>query len=254
MLRFASLGSGSRGNATLVEYGQTRILIDCGFSLAETERRLYRLGCAPSSLSAILVTHEHSDHASGVGRLSRRYQIPVWLTVGTFQSVTDNKYASHHFINTNSSFSLQDFLITPLVVPHDAREPCQFIISSGAVRLAVLTDLGSFTDALLESLHQIDGLLLECNYEHEQLLYGPYTPVLKNRISGRFGHLANHQATALLKSIDKQRLQQLVGMHLSECNNTPLLAQNALSEGVGAIPEEMQLANQADGFSWRGLI
>ncbi|MEZ5480273.1 MAG: MBL fold metallo-hydrolase, partial [Thiolinea sp.] len=142
MMRFASLGSGSKGNATLIECGKTRILVDCGFSLAEVERRLGRLDCTPDSLDAILVTHEHGDHANGVGRLSRRYRIPVWLTVGTFHSMRDTGFSRHHYINVHQAFDLQDFQITPYPVPHDAREPCQFVFTDGAQRLGLLTDSG----------------------------------------------------------------------------------------------------------------
>lgn len=150
MLRFASLGSGSKGNGTLIECGMTRILIDCGFTLAETERRLQRLGCSAASISAILVTHEHGDHALGVGRLSRRYRIPVYLTVGSFKAIADKQFAQTLFINLKQTLAIGDLEIIPFAVPHDAREPCQFVISDGGVRLGILTDTGSYTDAMLE--------------------------------------------------------------------------------------------------------
>lgn len=253
MLRFASLGSGSKGNGTLIECGKTRVLVDCGFSLAETERRLQRLGCAPDSLSAILITHEHGDHANGVGRLSRRYKIPVWLTVGTHNMVRDNKFSSQHFINVNSAFEIADLHITPYPVPHDAREPCQFVFSDGAQRLGLLTDAGSITPHIVDLLQKLDGLLLECNYDARMLATGPYPPKLKTRVGGKYGHMDNHQARDLLQRIELSGLQHLLGMHLSEKNNLPEHAQQALSDGLGCESHWVTLATQEGGFDWREL-
>ncbi|MEZ5535237.1 MAG: MBL fold metallo-hydrolase [Thiolinea sp.] len=253
MLRFASLGSGSKGNSTLIECGKTRVLVDCGFSLAETERRLHRLGCSPDRLTAILITHEHGDHANGVGRLSRRYKIPVWLTVGTHNMVRDNKFSSQHFINVNNPFEVADLHITPYPVPHDAREPCQFVFSDGAKRLGVLTDAGSVTPHMVELLQKLDGLLLECNYDARMLATGPYPPKLKTRVGGRYGHMDNLQSRELLQQIELDALQHLVGMHLSEKNNLPEHAQRALCDGVGCESHWVTLATQEEGFDWREL-
>jgi phosphoribosyl 1,2-cyclic phosphodiesterase len=253
MLRFASLGSGSKGNGTLIECGSTRILIDCGFTLAETERRLQRLGCSADSLSAILVTHEHGDHAIGVGRLSRRYQIPVCLTVGTFKAVNDKAFAQTQFINLKQTLAIGDLEITPFSVPHDAREPCQFIISDGDKRLGVLTDTGSYTDEMLEKLQDLHGLMLECNYETDLLTKGPYPYALKERVSGRYGHLSNQQAVELLKQLSIDKLQCLVGMHLSEINNLPQHAHAALCKGVGGYSDAIKIASQQEGLDWHTL-
>lgn len=253
MLRFASLGSGSKGNATLIEAGRTRILVDCGFSLKETECRLARLNCSPESLTAIVVTHEHGDHAGGVGRLSRRYHIPVWLTVGTFQAVSDKQFAHYHFINRQTDFQIGHLAIQPYAVPHDAREPCQFVVSDGQHRLALLTDTGSYTPDILDVLHGVDGLLLECNYDPQLLAQGPYPAMLKQRIDGRYGHLANTMAARLVSEINHRNLQHLVAMHLSETNNTPTHAKKALAESLNCSPEEVSVACQEAGFSWRTL-
>ncbi len=253
MLRFASLGSGSKGNATLVESGNTRILVDCGFSLVETERRLQRLGVSPDTLTAILVTHEHGDHSNGVGRLSRRYRIPVWLTVGTFHSVRDAKFSQQHFINVHQPFAVDDLYISPFPVPHDAREPCQFIFSEGSLRLGLLTDTGSYTPHIIERLQGLDALMLECNYDAQMLARGPYPPSLKSRVGGVYGHLDNRHAAELLQQLDQRKLQHLVGMHLSEANNLPEHAHAALCTGLGCEPEWLSLATQEDGFDWREL-
>lgn len=253
MVRFASLGSGSKGNATLIECGNTRVLVDCGFSVAETELRLERLGCPVDTLSAILVTHEHGDHANGVGRLSRRQKIPVWLTVGTCTMMRDTKFFQHQYINLHKDFSIGDLHVTPYPVPHDAREPCQFIFSDGAVRLGLLTDSGSYTPHMLNLLQGLDALLLECNYDAEMLAVGPYPPKLKMRVGGRYGHMDNKQSLGLLKSIEQGKLQHLVGMHLSEKNNRPEYAKQALCDGLGCESEWISLASQDQGFDWREI-
>lgn len=250
MIRFASLGSGSKGNATLVETGQTRILIDCGFSLAETTKRLARLNCSPESINAILVTHEHGDHANGVGRLSRKYKIPVYLTHGSYLAMKDTQFFHFHAFNTHCSFSIQDFNITPLAVPHDAREPSQFIFSDGDKRLVLLTDLGYCSPFLIEQLAGLDGLMLECNYDLNMLRYGNYPPSLKKRVLSNHGHLDNQDATSLLKRLDTQALQHIVGMHISENNNTDELAKAALVDGLLCANEDVILANQKTGFDW----
>lgn len=253
MLRFASLGSGSKGNATLIESGKTRILIDCGFALAETESRLHRLGCPPSSLSALLVTHEHGDHAAGVGRLSRRYNLPVYLTVGTYHAMRDTRFAYVHYINVNHPFAVGDLLVSPFPVPHDAREPCQFVVGDGAHRLGLLTDVGSHTPLITQMLQGLDALLLECNYDAQMLADGPYPPALKLRVAGRYGHLDNKQSAALLRQLDLGGLQHLVGMHLSENNNLPEYAHQALCHGANCAEHWIQLANQTDGIGWREI-
>lgn len=250
MLRFASLGSGSKGNGTLIESGKTRILLDCGFTLGETERRLHRLGCPPQSLTAILVTHEHGDHAAGVGRLSRRYNIPVWLTVGTCHAMRDIKFAQTHYVNVYQVLEIQDLQITPFPVPHDAREPCQFVFGNGNHKLGVLTDVGSHTPLILQMLQRLDALMLECNYDAVMLANGAYPPSLKARVAGRYGHLDNKQSTHLLEQLDLSQLQYLVGMHLSENNNLPDYAYQALCAGAGCEQDWIQLANQADGVDW----
>lgn len=251
MLRFASLGSGSKGNGTLIESGKTRVLLDCGFTLGETERRLHRLGCPPESLSAILVTHEHGDHASGVGRLSRRYNLPVWSTVGTCHVLRDTKFAQTHYINVHQSLHIGDLHVMPFPVPHDAREPCQFVFTDGAHHLGILTDVGSITPLIVQVLQRMDALMLECNYDALMLENGLYPPSLKARVAGRYGHLENEQAVNLLKQIDLSRLQHLIGMHLSENNNLPEYAYQALCVGADCEKSWIQLANQVDGISWR---
>jgi phosphoribosyl 1,2-cyclic phosphodiesterase len=251
-MRFALLGSGSRGNALLVEQGATTVMIDCGFTLRESERRLARLGKGAEKLSAILVTHEHSDHVGGVALLARRHNIPVWMTPGTAAN-HGSELPELNLFNCHEPFAIGDLEVTPYPVPHDAREPSQFVFSDGALRLGLLTDVGHITPHIEATLSGCHGLVLECNHDPRMLAEGPYPPMLQRRVGGNLGHLSNGQAADLLRRIDISRLRQLVGAHLSEKNNTPQLALEALSDALGCEPAWLALADQVGGMPWRSL-
>lgn len=251
MLRFASLGSGSRGNATLVEAGGTCVMIDCGFSVAETRRRLARLGRAPQDIHAILVTHEHSDHIGGVAAFARRFDVPVWMTAGTSVMHDATSLPSLEWFDGHSPFALGDLEVSPFPVPHDAREPCQFVFSDGGVRLGILTDTGSITAHIRTLLDGCAALLLECNHDTAMLANGPYPPGLKRRVGGRLGHLSNGQAAHLLAMLDTSRLQHVAAAHISDKNNRPELARAALADALGCAAEWISVADQATGLAWR---
>lgn len=253
-MRFASLGSGSRGNATLVEQGATCVMVDCGFSCAEVEKRLARLGRAPADISAILVTHEHSDHIGGVGRLARKYDIPVWSTPGTLAAARDADIASPNLFNCHRPFAVGELEVLPFPVPHDAREPCQFVFDDGAARLGVLTDIGSLTPHVLRSLDGVDALILEFNHDTAMLADGPYPPRLKQRVGGDFGHLNNAQAADLLERLDRSRLRRLVAAHLSEKNNHPDRVRETLDATLAGDDCDVVIACQAQGFGWLGVL
>lgn len=252
-LRFASLGSGSKGNATVVQCGETVVLIDCGFSAKEAVRRLERLGLAAEQITAVLVTHEHGDHVGGVGRLSRRFNLPVYLTSGTLSACKDKDFSATRTISPHQYFSLGPLDIQPFPVPHDARDPCQFVFSHNEQKLGLLTDAGSLTPHIVERLSGCDALMLECNYDPEMLENGPYPPSLCRRIDGRFGHLANHQSEELLNRLDTSRLRFLQGMHVSEKNNQHELALKALHTGMDADHDWIAVACQEQGFNWLEL-
>ncbi|WP_127477603.1 MBL fold metallo-hydrolase [Sulfurivermis fontis] len=251
-MRFASLGSGSRGNATLVEQGDTLLLIDCGFSLRETERRLLRLGRDPAQVSAILVTHEHGDHLSGVALFARRYGVPVWLSAGT-RAAGNEEIADCRVFSSHASFAVGDVEVTPFPVPHDAREPTQFVFGNGAQRLGLLTDTGSLTPHIEQQLTGCDALVLECNHDPTMLANGIYPPLLKARVGGDYGHLSNEQAGTLLQRIDCSHLQHIVAAHLSDKNNTPPLAVAALATALDCEHAWIGVAHQDDGLGWREL-
>ncbi|NDU91772.1 MAG: MBL fold metallo-hydrolase, partial [Ferrovum sp.] len=237
-MRFASLGSGSEGNGLLIQCEATAVLLDCGFSLAETTARLSRLGVVPQQLTALLVTHEHSDHIAGVARLARRYDLPVYASFGTLAALRDQLADSQlHAITSDVPFALEALAIEPFAVPHDAREPLQFVVGNGNRRLGVLTDVGCSTPHIEAMLKTCDALFLETNYDPHLLKNGPYPPQLKERVSGRFGHLSNDDSAALLSRLDLSRLQRVVAAHVSKKNNTPQLAQAALARVLGCAPE-----------------
>lgn len=254
MIRFASLGSGSRGNALLVEAGQTLVLLDCGFTLKETIRRLARLGLEPDNLDAILVTHEHADHVGGVGVLARKFDIPVWLTHGTYGQAEKSLHdLPVHLFESHQNFSIGDIEISPFPVPHDAREPVQFVFGDGGFRLGVLTDAGCSTPYMEHMLNRCHALFLECNHDAAMLQNGSYPASLKQRVGGRLGHLDNAAAATLLGKLEAGLLQHVVAAHLSEKNNLPELAQQALSEAINCSEDWIAVANQELGLTWRSI-
>lgn len=252
-MRFASLGSGSQGNALIIEAGTTRLMVDCGFGVDETERRLARLGLAAAELSGILVTHEHSDHAEGALPFARRHGLRVWMTQGTATATEAGTPWNVVLIDSHVPFAVGDLEVWPFPVPHDAREPVQFVLTDGAARLGVLTDIGRPTRHAEAMLSGCDGLVLECNHDLAMLAHGPYPPQLKSRVAGPFGHLANDAAAALLGAIDRKHLKHLIAAHLSQTNNRPELARAALCAVLGCAPEWIGVADQAAGFDWRSL-
>ncbi len=252
-MRFSCLGSGSRGNALVVEYGQTRLLIDCGFSARDCEQRLQRVGLSGADIDALVITHEHDDHWRGVSRFSRRWNLPVWMTPGTLAAKTDDALDSVELYSPHEPFAIGDLELFPYPVPHDAREPAQFVVGNGDKRLGVLSDLGHATPHIRDMIDGCDALLLESNHDVAMLVGGPYPASLKRRVSGRLGHLSNDQAAALLRTIDCTALQQVVVAHISESNNRPDLAQAALAAALGCTPDWVHVANQREGLSWRSL-
>ena len=254
MMRFASLGSGSDGNCLLIEAGSTRILADCGFALTETVARLARRAVDPGSIDAILITHEHDDHIGGAARFARKFDIPVWMTHGTSQAAAAFEDCKGLTVfDCHRRFAVGDIEIEPYTVPHDAREPAQFVFSDGAARLGLLTDAGSLTAHMQAVLSGLDALVLECNHDLDLLWNGGYPQRLKERIAGKFGHLDNGTAAQLLASIDCKRLKHLVAAHLSKQNNTPELAVAALARALDCAPDWIGVATQSDGFEWRQI-
>jgi phosphoribosyl 1,2-cyclic phosphodiesterase len=256
-LRFASLASGSSGNCLVAEAAGTVVLLDCGLSLTETERRLARLGLEPSQVSGILITHEHSDHAAGTFEFAAAHRVTIYLTHGTLAALkAEGKVLDGVplcMVNGRQSFFIDGMQLSPFTVPHDAREPVQFVLSDGASRLGVITDVGISTPHVEKMLSGLDALVLECNYDRELLWNGGYPRWLKERIAGPFGHLDNLESERLLGAIDRSRLKHVIGAHLSQQNNRPELARAALARALGCEESWVSLATQDDGFGWRSI-
>ncbi len=254
-MRFASLGSGSEGNGLVVEVGDTRVLIDCGFAVRDTVARLARLGVAAETISAVLVTHEHADHIGGVAAFAARYRVPVWLTFGTLEMVSERfaRLDRVYGFDTQDVFAIGMLEVRPFPVPHDAREPVQFVVGDGAHRLGILTDIGVTTRYVETSLSGCDALVLECNHDIDMLAGGDYPWPLKQRISSRLGHLHNEASAALLAALDTSRLRHVIAAHLSQQNNTPAKARAALAQALNCSPDWIGIADQASGFAWREM-
>lgn len=253
-MRFASLGSGSSGNALVVEVGSTRLMLDAGFGPREMSRRLARLGLTDKDIDAVLVTHEHSDHAGGAFSCSRQFGWEIRLTHGTLAACKARRGSEKvEILDSHTRFLIGDIEVHPFPVPHDAREPVQFVFSNGDRRLGVLTDAGHVTPHMVAQLDNCDALVLECNHSAELLANGPYPYALKQRIGGAWGHLDNEASASLLAQVSRGRLRHVIAAHLSAENNSPELAQKALSSVLGCTPDWIGVATQDDGFAWRDL-
>ncbi len=255
MIRFTSLGSGSEGNALLIEAGSTRLMIDCGLPLKHVLPRIESRGMDPDGLDAILVTHEHGDHIGGVMALARKTGAVVYLTRGTHAALHARSSEACNgvtlrLIDSHESFELGSIEVRPFPVPHDAREPVQYVIATGEISLGILTDLGMLTPHVERSLQDCDGLVLEFNHDPDLLDKSSYPDSLKQRIAGRYGHLCNRDAASFLAGLNLNRLQHVVAAHLSQSNNRPDLVLDAVREALGEVPDCFYLATQEDGFDW----
>ena len=258
-MRFCSLGSGSGGNATLVEASQgitsTRLLVDAGFSVRELVKRLARVGCEPGDVDAVFITHEHGDHIGCALAFATRYRVPLIMSRGTWRAVGTAEFdpALLHIAKGGDAMPLGDMELKPFSVPHDANEPLQLTLTDGALRLGIVTDLGSAPDCVAQALSACQALLLECNHDEGLLRTGPYHPSLKKRILGSHGHLSNAAAADLLARCLHDRLSIIAAAHLSEHNNTPELALAALGEVLGGTSSDIRVAHPKLGLDWMAL-
>lgn len=255
MLRFRSLGSGSTGNATLLEAGNglrtSRVLVDCGFGLRHLEARLERAGLVATDIDAIFITHEHGDHIGCAHTFSRRHGTAVWMSEGTWMASGARDYEGRlSFARDGEAIEIGELSLRPFTVPHDAREPLQLRCTDGARHLGVLTDLGHATPHVLAQLAGLDSLLLEFNHDVDMLAVSSYPPFLKQRVGGKWGHLSNQAAAGIAAALCHAHLRHLVAAHLSEQNNKPEIVREAMAQVLGASADEMLTANALDGTPW----
>ncbi|CAO0820122.1 MBL fold metallo-hydrolase [Desulfarculales bacterium] len=231
-LSYCLLASGSKGNAIYVRAGSTAILIDCGLSARELIRRLEISGLEASSLSAILITHEHRDHMSGVRVLAKRLRLPILATRATWDACGDMQSTRHQPLAAGEAFSLGSLHLQPFSIPHDAVDPVGLVFSAGSARLGLCTDLGQALSLVERRLGGCQGLILESNHDPELLAQGPYPPWLKQRVRSRHGHLSNQQSAELLARIHHRELRLVTLAHISETNNRPELAARAAAQAL----------------------
>ena len=222
------LGSGSRGNTTFIKTETTRILIDAGLSRKELARRLSEIGEDPKGVDAVLITHEHNDHAAGLKTFIKELRIQVFLTAGTLREIRSEDFVLNGSTITTvipgQTFYVGDAEITPFAVPHDAAEPVAFSIRSGGIRVTQLTDVGHMPETVADNLKGSNLLILESNHDLEMLRVGPYPWTLKQRLMGRFGHLSNTGVAQFIREQFDGTASHLMLAHLSERNNHPAVA------------------------------
>ena len=249
-MKFCVLGSGSRGNSIYVESGATAILVDGGFSGKEIASRLARIGRDIDCLKAIFVTHEHHDHISGVGVVSRRSRLPVFANEGTYRGAgkTLTKLFKQAEFETGEPIDFDGLRVRSFAISHDTADPVGFVIEDGKVRLGICTDTGISTRLISRRLSNCDGLVVEFNHDPEMLKNGPYPQSLKQRVKSSEGHLSNSDGAGLLSSVINDNLRHIVLAHLSETNNLPGIAykeaekvvRDRLELSVLAISEQQQ--------------
>ncbi|WP_123291339.1 MBL fold metallo-hydrolase [Desulfosoma caldarium] len=231
-LKFQVLASGSKGNAIYVASESTALLVDAGLSAKEVVRRMEGSDLSPRRLAAVLISHEHSDHIRGVGVLSRRFDLPVYLTQATLEGLPSQlgELAAAHIIQSGRTFSVGDLTVHPFALSHDAADPVGYLVEHNGCRLAICTDCGTVTQLVRARLQQCHGLILEANHDVHRLIHGPYAWHLKQRIRSRHGHLSNEECCDLLQEVNHRNLQVVVLAHLSEINNDPRLVRDTLGQ------------------------
>ncbi|MBU5676366.1 MBL fold metallo-hydrolase [Alkaliphilus sp. MSJ-5] len=225
---FCSLASGSSGNCHLINDGKKFLLIDAGLSGKQIENKLKEVDVDPQNLSAILVSHEHSDHICGVGILSRRYNIPIYANDGTWagmeRKIGNIKKENIKCFTSNENFSIGDFNIKPYRISHDANEPVGFSIEKDSIKISIATDLGYISEDIMEEIGGSNLVILESNHDEEMLKAGSYPYSLKRRILSNSGHLSNEAAGNAIVDLVSRNVRSILLAHLSRENNFPELA------------------------------
>jgi phosphoribosyl 1,2-cyclic phosphodiesterase len=257
VLHFKNLGSGSTGNATLVQANGIRkvsLLVDCGLGLKQLSIRLAEAASSDVAMvDAMFITHEHSDHIGCARQFAQRHRIPVWMSRGTYEALGCPDFDGLlHIATDGQPIDLGELQITPFTVPHDAREPLQLTCTDGSAKLGILTDLGHATAHVLKHLAGCHAMLLECNHDPDLLAQSSYPAFLKKRVGGPYGHLSNAAAAAISEELAHAGLRHVVAAHLSAQNNSPSLALEALISSSAPLwgGPELSVAHPIDGSPW----
>lgn len=253
-MRYTSLGSGSRGNATLIVENERALLIDCGFSRKGLLQRLQMADLDPRALDAVFVTHEHGDHARGVVSLCEALNIPFYASFGTARAMQWLEHPLWRCVACSEVVTVGALAVLPVVVPHDAEEPLQYVVEDvNNHRLGVLSDLGSLTPHILQAYQGCHGLQVEANHDPDMLRKGPYPPSLQARVAGNFGHLSNQQCAELIYRLQWDGLQYVTAGHISEKNNARALVSQALCGVIGCQADDVKLLEQDRISGWLQL-
>lgn len=255
-MRFKSLGSGSTGNATVVETTgsrPSRLLVDSGFGLKELIERLGKASLTPEDIDAVFITHEHGDHVGCCVALALRFRIPIWMSQGCYEAIASPDLQQLSRVARDSHpIEVGDLQITPFTVPHDAREPLQLTCTDGSAKLGILTDLGHATAHVIRHLQHCDAIVLECNHDTDLLENSGYPAFLKKRVGGPYGHLSNAVSADIASQSRHANLQVVVAAHLSQQNNRPELVRACLEEVLDASTD-IVVATPGEGFAWLRL-
>jgi phosphoribosyl 1,2-cyclic phosphodiesterase len=255
-MRLVVLGSGSEGNAVVIEAGGRRLLVDAGFSAREIKRRLAKVGLEPEDLHGVVLTHEHLDHVRGVERFCRKRRVPIYATAGTVggMSLRPEVAALVRCCRSGVPFEAGGFVVELFSVPHDAREPVGVVVEDpgGGGRVGLVSDLGCRSRLAWSRLGGVHALVLEANHDLEMLRNGPYPWPLKQRVAGRHGHLSNADAADGLAELAHEGLQHVVLYHLSQVNNLPALAAAVVGEELTRLRTQaaMTISGQFEPTPW----
>lgn len=243
------MASGSTGNALVVETQEGAVLFDCGLGPRVLAARLQQVGVKPEALKALVLSHEHADHTKGLEHFCRRYGVPVLATAGTWEALGGIPQGGE-LLCLGKACEVAGLSLLPVPTSHDALEPAAFVLEAAGLRVGLLTDTGIVTELLLERLAGCHGLFLETNHDLDMLRFGPYPPVLKQRIASRHGHLSNEQARAALERWAHPQLRQVVAMHLSQENNSPQLVQRELMQVLAGSGVSLAVASPKQPLSF----
>jgi len=246
VLRFSLLGSGSKGNTTLIVSNDAKILIDGGFSLRQLNLRLAAVGQSLEDVDAVFVTHEHSDHVGGLGVLARNVAAPVYMTAGTYESLPPQVGALPRLelFEAGDTIAVKDLRVSSFSVSHDAADPVAYTINANGAKLGLAADLGHPSQLVRSRLAGSHALVLESNYCPDMLRRGDYPPQVQQRIRSRVGHLSNQDMTSLLSDLIHEQLRMVVLVHLSENNNEPELVRAMAARALNGHPAEIVVAMQ----------